>query len=165
MQYLEYSYLINKNVSEAFTYLIDLVRLQSEHNYFQSATISTNDLAPNEPGKQYYVATVHGDIIVVCTMELIEIKQNVQVIFEYTYQIIEKGKPTENGGLFLPWDSMFCITGFEEEKGQTRVTTVLHANGVNSFFKVCLTKVLGFFNGFQQRKSIARLLKSINDSE
>ncbi len=162
MKYLEYSYHIKKTVPESFSHLIDLMRLQKENNYFPKATITTNDLSPNQIGKQYYVATNHGDIVVICTMELLKIVENAQVTFEYTYQILEKGKPTENGSSFLPWRAMYCITGFEEEKGGTRITTLMYASGVDTFFKTCLTRLLALLNGFQQRKAVKKLAESIN---
>ncbi len=165
MKYLEYSYHVNKTLSETFSHLIDLMRLQRENNYFRKANVSTNHYASEDIGKQYYITTSHGDIIVICTMELIKIIENAQVTFEYTYQILEKGKPTENGSSFLPWDRMYCITGFEGDNEKTRVTTVMYASGVDTFFKVCITRFLGFINGFQQRKSIKKLVNSINKTQ
>ena len=162
MKYFDYSYQVNQPVARVFPYLLDLMSMQEELNYFEKGNLSTNDLPPDQVGKCYYIATCHGDVTVTCTIELIKIDAPRHVHFEYSYQISEKGQPETNGSSFLPWDTMSCITGFEEHNGKTQVTSLMYAHGVDTTLKKCLTWLLGFVNSFKQKKFLKKLANHLN---
>ena len=164
MKYMEYYYIVDKPIDKVFARIIDLKRLQDDIEYFKKADVTTNDLAPDQIGKAYYIRQTHSDITTECKIEVVKVQEPTLATLEYTYRAIEKDGAILESKSFLPWKSMSCAIGFEEEGDKTRITTVMVANGVESFLAMCTTKLFSWFNIQEQKRVIRRVKKYINET-
>ena len=163
MKLLEYGYVVKKPIHAVFDSIINLEALHQKLNYFEKARVTSNGLRVDQPGKCYWVHNKHGDITSECKIEVMKIEAPKMILLEYTYKIIEQNGQVEDGSAFMPWTSINSITGFEEDGQNTRVTTLMYANGVEGFWKSLAARLLGFVSYFKQMRANRKVIKYLNE--
>jgi hypothetical protein len=161
MKYFETSYVVGKPINIVFDKSLDIVDLHNNIGLFGKAYVTTNELEIEEIGKSYSVVNNQGKFAVRCILTLVDINKPYSYTLTYTYETKNEKGEIEEGCQFLPWETMTCIVSFKELEDKTSVTTLMHANGIESAFGNISTKILGVVNFFQQLKYNKRASKYI----
>ncbi len=161
MKYFETNYIVRKPINIVFDKSLDISELHNSIGLFGKAYVTTNELEIDEIGKAYSVVNNHGNFAVRCILTLAEINRPYSYTLTYTYETKDEKGEIKDGCSFVPWKTMTCIVSFKELEDNTNVTTLMHANGIESAFGNIFTKILGLVNFFQQLRYNRRASKYI----
>ena len=164
MNYFETNYVVNKLISPVFDYVLDLMRIQNDIGLFGNAKVTTDNLAPNEIGKSYYITIKQADISIKTTITLQKIETPNRFMFGYSYETISPDGAVKKGCSYMPWETMTCLVTFKEMNNNTKVTTSMYANGVKTLWGKLATKVIALTNYLEQRKYNKRTVTYINEN-